>query len=359
MRRRRPALERNAAVLIWVPVLLAQPVISSASGTVRVSSLALAALAAAACVLAVVASWPAPTRRSTLGWLLLAAAVATGSLLWTPWQPAWLLVSMAAGACFARPRWMLLVAATAVAAMATSAIHPEQSPLSLAFTVVLAGTTAGVISDLVKTTETLRSTRRQLAAVAVGQERERMARDLHDLLGHTLSTMVVKAAAVRRLVDLDPDAAVVHAADIEDIGRSALTRVRQTIANTNPLTLSDEVMSARRTLDAAGISADLPDLSEGSLPDAEPLAWALREAITNVVRHSRGGHCTVVVSEDERRLVLTVSDDGAGGRSEPTECGGLAGLGNRLALNGGGIDTTAADDGFTLTAWLPKETVRS
>ncbi|WP_030529829.1 sensor histidine kinase, partial [Phycicoccus jejuensis] len=118
---------------------------------------------------------------------------------------------------------------------------------------------------------------------AVAQERDRVARDLHDVLGHTLSLMVVKAAAVRRLIESDPASAVAHAEDIEDVGRSALSRVRQTLDNATRPTLSHELASAREALESAGIEAHLSMTPKSAEVCAEPLAWALREGVTNVL----------------------------------------------------------------------------
>lgn len=358
MRRRRFIAERNAAVLIWVPVLLAAPVIDAGSPPVRLINVALAVVAAVSCVIAVVSSWPAPTGRATAAWAVLALSITTGSLISPVWSPAWLLVAMAAGVGF-RPRWWLLtVPACAIAAAWLSMLHTgyDQSVLGLAFTVILAGATAGVLSQLVETSETLRRTRAQLAAAAVDQERDRIARDLHDVLGHTLSTMVVKAAATRRLVRTDPDAAAGHAADIEAIGRTALTSVRQAIDDTHPLDLAEELATAAATLEAAGISATLPGPGPGRCPADQPLAWAVREAVTNVVRHSQARHCHIRLTDEGGRRQLTVTDDGVGGSRPPTAgAHGLSGLRRRLELAGGTLQVQPGSEGFTLTAWVPSE----
>ena len=110
---------------------------------------------------------------------------------------------------------------------------------------------------LLETVAELRRTRAELARVAVAEERERFSRDLHDLLGHTLSVMVVKAQAVRRLAATDPDAAAEHAADIERVGRTALLDVRQAVDAMRAPSLSEELVGARDALEAAGIRATI------------------------------------------------------------------------------------------------------
>ncbi len=124
--------------------------------------------------------------------------------------------------------------------------------------VLLAGIATTSFLRLIETVEELRRTRNELARVAVVEERERFSRDLHDLLGHTLSVMVVKAEAVRRLAGRDPEAAAAHAADIEQVGRQALVDVREAVDAMRVPTLADELDGARRALDAAGIRADDP-----------------------------------------------------------------------------------------------------
>jgi two-component system sensor histidine kinase DesK len=357
MRRGGVVAQRNAAVLIWVPVLMAKPVIDAPAGTVALLDLAMAVLAAGACIVAVVDSWPGTTLRASCAWLVLALTALTGSLLWSAWAPVWLLVAMTAGVAL-RPRHALLaVPVCALAAVGTLFVFQDEpgSVLVQGFVVALAGTTAGVLSRLVVLTETLRRTRERLAVAAVARERDRVARDLHDVLGHTLSLMVVKAAAVRRLIESDPTAAAAHAGDIEEVGRSALSSVRQTLSNAARPTLGDELASARDALESAGIDAHLPAVAVDDAAGAEPLAWALREGVTNVLRHSQARHCWIKVSPENAGVRLTIEDDGIGVDSDSGVGGGvgLSGLRRRIEGAGGHLHTQSAQVGFTLTAWVP------
>ena len=127
----------------------------------------------------------------------------------------------------------------------------------------------------------------------MAEERERFSRDLHDLLGHTLSVMVVKAQAVRRLVPHDPDAAAEHAADIEQIGRQALVDVRETVDAMRAPTLAEE-LDGRATRPGRGRDRDRRSATAGPpTRRSEVLAWVVREGATNVLRHSGASACRI------------------------------------------------------------------
>src|SRR3954470_406479 len=140
--------------------------------------------------------------------------------------------------------------------------------------------------------------------------------------------MVVKAQAVRRLVRQDPDAAVGHAVDIEQIGRRALTDVRQAVDAMRAPSLDEELDGARRALDAAGIVTTVD--RSGVTPTGtanELLAWVVREGATNVLRHSGASTCQIALADTDGRTALTIADDGVGAPTAPTlRLGGLEGL---------------------------------
>ena len=349
-----PVLPRNAAVLVWVPILLLAPLLTVSVSPLGLGGVALVALAASGTVAGVLTSWPHPTRFSVGAWSLTAATVVAGSLLWDGWAPAWLLVAMVAG--LALPvvaAWLAIPLVAVVAAYLQYRYAPVmEQALTRVFVVSLTGVTAAVLNRLLLTNRVLRRTREQLAVAAVAQERERVARDLHDLLGHTLSVIVVKAAAVRRLVPTDPGAAAGHAADIETIGRTALTRVREVVHDAAPPTLRAELSAAVDALRSAGIAVTAPEPGGYDVELGEPLAWALRKAVTNVLRHSGAARCRIEVARDGGVLRLVVADDGVGSDGASDE-GGLAGLRRRLQAAGGGLDVGPGKAGFTLTAWVP------
>ncbi|MEU0480292.1 histidine kinase [Streptosporangium sp. NPDC006013] len=215
------------------------------------------------------------------------------------------------------------------------------------------GTTTGglvvsVVLKLFSVITELQETREELARVAVAEERLRFSRDLHDLLGHTLSMMVVKAEAVRRLIPRDAEAAARQAADIETVGREALTEVRAAVSGYRGRGLAAELASARTVLADAGIAATVT-VSEGRpAPEADALlGWAVREGVTNVVRHSVARTCEITL---EGR-VLEIRDDGRGAGAGALG-NGLRGLTERVVALGGTLEA-GGGDGFVLRVTLP------
>jgi two-component system sensor histidine kinase DesK len=220
----------------------------------------------------------------------------------------------------------------------------------------LSGFVVAVIMKLTATIRQLRDTQEELARSAVEQERLRFARDLHDLLGHTLSLMVVKAQAVRRLATRDPGLAAEQAADIETVGRQALTEVRQAVTGYRGRGLTVELDGARTALADAGISAVVRQ--EGLPLPPEPdalLGWVVREAVTNVIRHSGARTCEIAVRYRGGTASAEITDDGRGGPTmHPSSGHGLGGLAERTAAAGGTLDAgPRRGGGFTLAAKLP------
>ncbi|QLE71852.1 sensor histidine kinase [Streptomyces rectiverticillatus] len=232
---------------------------------------------------------------------------------------------------------------------------PSES-LTVAYGTLLSGFVTAAILSLFETVAQLRATREELARSAVERERLRFSRDLHDLLGHTMSVIVVKAEAVRRLAPRDLDAAVGQAADIEAVGRQALTEIREAVTGYREGTLTTELDRARSLLEASGITADLRQSGPPLPPQtAALLGWVVREGVTNVVRHSGARRCTVEVRGETDQVRLEITDNGRGVGSERTVPGtGLKGLTERMAAAGGHL--TAGPDGrkgFRLVAELP------
>jgi two-component system, NarL family, sensor histidine kinase DesK len=168
-------------------------------------------------------------------------------------------------------------------------------------------------------------------------ERERIARDLHDLLGHTLSTIVLKSELASKVADRDLGRALKEIRDVERISRNALAEVRQAVYSYRGERLETELATARTALDAAGVDLET-DVASFPLNQEQErtLALALREAVTNVIRHSGARRCRVALSHDGKRIRLLVEDDGIGGSS--AEGAGLSGMRARLAAIGGSLD---------------------
>ncbi len=179
----------------------------------------------------------------------------------------------------------------------------------------------------------LRAAQAEVRTLAVAGERARLARDLHDVLGHSLTTITVKSGLARRLLErgAPTDRVIAEIRDAEDLSRQALADIRATVTDQRRVSLAAELVSARAALRAAGIDADLPGAVDDVVPDLrEALAFALREGVTNVVRHSGARRCTVRLGP----RWLEIRDDGPG--TEAGEPGsGLAGLTERMAALGG------------------------
>ncbi|GAA2842667.1 hypothetical protein GCM10010452_83730 [Crossiella cryophila] len=223
-----------------------------------------------------------------------------------------------------------------------------------AFLTFLAGMLTFVVLRLSRAVAELEAAREELAHTAVGQERQRFARDLHDLLGHTLSLVVVKAEAVRRLIPRDPAKAQDQAADIEAVGRRALAEVRQAVSGYREPSLPEELAGARAALVAAGVTAELPD--PGELPAAAPpvLGWVVREGVTNVLRHARARRCLIDLHTVDGTTVLTITNDGTTPTKTPITWGnGLNGLTERVHSAGGELTATPTPAGFTLRVSVP------
>jgi two-component system sensor histidine kinase DesK len=358
----RCAWHRNASAFVWTLPLLLAPLLDLHGSTGnRVFQLALIVVIAAAALLAAVAG--AVDERDPRGYVALstmfAASFAGATHHSSQWLPTWVLLANVVPAVVRGRRLLVAIPVVVAASMwAAAIVQPHQAGRVWAegFVVLLAGAASSAFAALVDTVAELRRTRQELARVAVAEERERFARDLHDLLGHTLSVMVVKAQAVRRLAATDPEAAVGHAADIEQIGRRALGDVRQAVDAMRAPTLAGELDEVRRALDAAGIATvvDWPPATEPSGKADEVLAWVLREGATNVRRHSGASAGRIELVDRAGRLELTIAADGVGTPTPPTvRLGGLAGLRDRLAAAGGDLVVDRPGDGFRLVATVP------
>ncbi|MEV6417599.1 sensor histidine kinase [Kribbella sp. NPDC051718] len=189
--------------------------------------------------------------------------------------------------------------------------------------------------------------RKEFAELAVQEERGRFARDLHDILGHSLTVITVKAELAGRLIEGHPDRAAAEVADVERLARAALADVRAAVAGYRELSLAGELVSARSALQAAEIKAELPTVMD-EVPEAnrELFAWVVREGVTNVVRHSGAKKCTIKLAAQQ----VEVLDDGKG----PTPGGGasghgLVGLRERADEAGASVQIgTAPGGGFRL-----------
>ncbi|MFI5803157.1 sensor histidine kinase [Streptomyces sp. NPDC051561] len=290
-----------------------------------------------------------------------------------PWLLFWPLLALATGAVIRGPKVGRAMLVLAALAGAIAWWRDGWGAINVAYGTLISGLVTSAILTLADTVKELRETRQELARTAVEKERLRFSRDLHDLLGHTLSVIVVKSEAARRLAPTHLDAALAQVNDIESVGRQALTEIREAVTGYREGSLTTELDGARSALTAAGIT---PSVRQSG-PPLEPqpsalLGWVVREAVTNVVRHADAAtHCTITVKGAPDRVLLEIADDGRDVRSEqdgsrtgstsaPTlvRTGtGLKGLTERLAAAGGSLTAGPGPrGGFLVKAELPVDT---
>ena len=208
-------------------------------------------------------------------------------------------------------------------------------------------------ADLQRRNQRLLETQDEVRALSAVAERERIARDLHDLLGHTLTLVAVKADLATRLAERDPEAARREMQAVAQVAREALSQVRDAVTGMTGLTFAGEVERAKSMLSAASVDVRIDTPADLADPKREAvLAMALREAVTNVIRHADAKSCSIELKADPNGdLRLQVSDDGRGGDFE--EGSGLRGMRARLFAAGGALEVHASSSGALLTATLP------
>ena len=314
--------------------------------------------------------------------LALAALLATDILLLTlfasiDWLWFFIFVGIVLGVRLPpRPAALAIAATVALTVAVGAGALGWVYALRIALPVAVVGFGMIGVGRLVATIRELRAAREEIARLAVAEERLRFARDLHDLLGHSLSAITLKNEVARSLVPTQPDRAVHELADAIGIAREALREVRQAVSGYRQPTLAIEIRSARALLDAAGIACTVEDTNGVSgttgaiaLPPAleAVLAWTVREGVTNVVRHSGARRCTIAVLRQANAVAVEITDDGDGSDVAPRESrrdvlgspegragAGLRGLTERIAQVDGQIEAGPCDpSGFRLLVTVP------
>ncbi len=281
-------------------------------------------------------AWPRPPRRLIYRMLAVLAVIMLVAMVPLHEEALAFTIYLAALAAFLMPTRdaVAVVVALIGVTLALPLVLPGWAATeSLAFQLVVTTFAAWGISNIILRNQQLAVAQERLAVLAVEEERARLGRDVHDILGHSLTVITVKTELAQRLIDVDLDRARAELADVERLAREALAGVRDTVGGLREVTLERELASARSALAAAGITADLP-AGVGALPRArsEIFGWVLREAVTNVVRHSGARTCRVRVDPNHIEIV----DDGSGFDGEPSGSG-LAGLRERVAAAGGSV----------------------
>jgi two-component system, NarL family, sensor histidine kinase DesK len=334
--------------------------------------------------------WVAPSAPSVrpAPWVIMTVIVALAVALFAVGGMNWLAVlAVGAGVCgrFSRTPWPALLSSIACAATGfgvATAVGDVGFGGTLAATIIgpMAAFFAYSTGRRADALSALRRTRADLARTAVAEERLRIARDVHDLLGHSLSLITLKAELAGRVIGTEPGRAAAEIAELESVARQSLSDVRAAVAGYRQPDLAGELESAQQLLRSAGIASKItaPETAGLSQDVDAALAWAVREGTTNVVRHSRATHVAISVSTGPADAVAEVTDNGPpAGDDEPTvrtrlaeaqvgrgrQVGeglnrrggsGLAGLAERVHSLGGEIAAgSVAPRGFRLRVTVP------
>jgi two-component system sensor histidine kinase DesK len=217
------------------------------------------------------------------------------------------------------------------------------------------------LARLARALNELHAARRELARLAVIEERLRLARELHDLLGHSLSVISLKSELAGRLVETAPARAAAEMKEVERVARQTLREVREAVAGYRQPQLASELDGARQLLEAAGIACQI-EHSAGALPPAADavLAWAVREGVTNVIRHSRARWCSIQVTSLDGTVHAEIINDGCRDQGDKGQGArrrtgsGLAGLAERVAAARGHLETgpLLAEDTQRFRLWV-------
>jgi two-component system sensor histidine kinase DesK len=334
-------------------------------------------------------------RLAVYGLGVLAVLAAAACLVYgKSWTPLWIYVASAGGmvltSAFGRHRAFLgVLAITACYLLFCRVTHLDMATtLAVLLPVVLIGLAMIGFRMQITLMRELAQARETVAKLAANEERLRLARDMHDLTGQSLSMITLKSElAAKRLARLpasaERDAILTELGDVSRVSRQTLHDIREAVSGYRRPTLAIEVITARNALEAAGITLDDDaglTLRSGTFDaDAEAvLAWCLREAVTNVIRHSRARHCRIRLTERTGEVSLEVTDDGYGFAGRDAAAGGapdspagpqgsgLHGVSERLSAIGGRLSLGPAEGsgllkgpghGFRLIATVPARTV--
>ncbi|MFI6924436.1 sensor histidine kinase [Nonomuraea spiralis] len=333
---------------------------------------AVAALAVfAACWLRIMWRMLGPRGAAGLRWPLVglvAAGLALLPVLRDPWAyVGFVFVVSALTACLGRVVYTAAgVAGTIVVVVAalTTYGRPFEQVWWVPLVIVVEAVTVGSIKHLGELVARLDAARAHVARLAVDNERLRFARDLHDTLGHTLTSITIRSQLAARLARTDPERAAREMADVERAARQALDEVRHAVSGYRAPSLSGELRTAAHSLGLAGIGLEVSPAA-GPVPAAAEtlLAWTVREAATNVVRHSRARRCRIDLGVDDTAATVEIRDDGQGPGTPsgtptggPTGGNGLTGLAERIAAAGGRLEAgPLPGGGYRLHARVPLE----
>lgn len=364
----------RALVLLYLTVPFWSRQLYSGPHSLSVGKLTFLAVATAAMMaLTVRLIFPVPMASREVPWAGLIGAVglsvailAVGGANGSNWVAALVIASAAVGRSV--PTLRLAVLGAALCTVAGLSVFLIEGMLNSSNTVAFiappfAATFAYSAARRVDLVNKLRETRAELARMAVADERLRIARDLHDLLGHSLSLITLKAELAGRLLDADPERAAREIADLERVARRSLGEVRAAVTSYRQPRLAAEIAAARHMLAAAGMESRVHAPASIELPPATDalLAWTVREGATNVVRHSGARTVTITVSITPDEVSAEIADDGVGPgwdadrRAGEHQGSGLSGLTERARAAGAEISSGEGPGGkgFRLLVRVP------
>ncbi|MCZ4519109.1 sensor histidine kinase [Rhodococcus ruber] len=241
-----------------------------------------------------------------------------------------------------RQAWSLVAVMVVIVEFVPRAVSSWEPDNFFAFQLLISSAAAWGITQVFQRNHELAVARQQLADLAIVAERERMSRDVHDILGHSLTVITVKSELAGRLLEIDAARAAVEIAEVETLARQALADVRSTVGGMRQIDIGTELASARTALVAAAIDVELPaDADVVPLRHRELFGWVLREAVTNVVRHSHAQHCRVTLTSSS----IAIVDDGRGPAEDTCGGNGLRGLGERVSAAGGSLTVARVPTG--------------
>ena len=288
-------------------------------------------------------TWPS---RLSLLLIIIGALTATGAALGVGSPGLQLVVFLAVVLAFSLP-WQAAIGPIAILSgtlFLVPRMIPSWSASEDAWIVLLGAGSACVFGRYIMEQRRMaRILEQRTHELEINEERNRMARDMHDILGHSLTVIALKSELATRLVDVAPDQAKAELDEVQSLARSALADVRATVNSYRELSLAGELARATGVLTSAGIRADLPLTVEAVDPELRELfAWVVREGVTNVVRHAHASHCKVELTSDS----IEVTDDGIGLDSAGAGDGhGLEGLRQRCQDNGADLTIEAPSGG--------------